>query len=214
MKKFAVAACAILMAGSANAAIFAGNITFSSPTNNNGLTVSSGTNPTLFATNNLNVGQSQLLNNAITLNSSFPAGWTCGLGCSATDSINLAFTFTSPSPAAFNQGGGVSETVFSFTGFLNNGAVSWANADNWDLNGFYARNLVTFADGASAYVDIYNTFMDTSGSNMSAGIDVRIRNLANPTPAVPEPATWGMMIAGLGLVGASMRRRAARVTFA
>jgi choice-of-anchor A domain-containing protein len=27
------------------------------------------------------------------------------------------------------------------------------------------------------------------------------------TPAVPEPATWAMMIGGLGLVGASMRRR-------
>lgn len=33
-------------------------------------------------------------------------------------------------------------------------------------------------------------------------------------PAVPEPATWGMMIAGLGLVGASMRRRKAQVRFA
>jgi hypothetical protein len=33
---------------------------------------------------------------------------------------------------------------------------------------------------------------------------------------VPEPATWGMMILGFGLVGASMRyrRRATRVTFA
>ncbi|MCW2370058.1 PEPxxWA-CTERM sorting domain-containing protein [Sphingobium sp. B11D3D] len=214
MKKFAIAACAMLMAGSANAAIFAGNITFSSQTNNNGLTVSSGTNPTSFTTNNLNVGQSQLLNNVITLNSTYPVGWSCALGCSATDSINLAFNFTSPSSASFNQGGAVSETVFTFSGFLNNGVVSWANADNWDLNGFYARNLVTFANGASAYVDIYNTAMSTSGSNMSAGIDVRIRNLANPTPAVPEPATWAMMIAGLGLVGASMRRRSAQVTFA
>ena len=32
--------------------------------------------------------------------------------------------------------------------------------------------------------------------------------------AVPEPATWAMMIAGFGLVGASMRRRAAKVSFA
>jgi hypothetical protein len=32
--------------------------------------------------------------------------------------------------------------------------------------------------------------------------------------AVPEPATWGMMIAGFGLVGAAMRRRRIRVAFA
>jgi hypothetical protein len=32
--------------------------------------------------------------------------------------------------------------------------------------------------------------------------------------AVPEPATWGMMILGLGLVGASMRRRSTTVSFA
>jgi hypothetical protein len=35
--------------------------------------------------------------------------------------------------------------------------------------------------------------------------------LANPLAAVPEPATWAMMIVGFGLVGAGMRRRA-RVT--
>ena len=32
--------------------------------------------------------------------------------------------------------------------------------------------------------------------------------------AVPEPATWGLMIAGFGLVGGTMRRRRARVAFA
>ncbi|WP_250890210.1 PEPxxWA-CTERM sorting domain-containing protein [Sphingobium nicotianae] len=34
------------------------------------------------------------------------------------------------------------------------------------------------------------------------------------TAAVPEPATWGMMIGGLALVGASMRRRKMAVSFA
>jgi len=33
-----------------------------------------------------------------------------------------------------------------------------------------------------------------------------------PKAPVPEPATWALMIAGFGLVGASMRRRAARTT--
>lgn len=29
----------------------------------------------------------------------------------------------------------------------------------------------------------------------------------NPNPGVPEPATWAMLIAGFGMVGAAMRRR-------
>ncbi|WP_250890697.1 PEPxxWA-CTERM sorting domain-containing protein [Sphingobium nicotianae] len=34
------------------------------------------------------------------------------------------------------------------------------------------------------------------------------------TPAVPEPAAWAMMLAGLGLVGGAMRRRSMIVQFA
>ncbi|QNP44517.1 PEP-CTERM sorting domain-containing protein [Sphingomonas daechungensis] len=30
--------------------------------------------------------------------------------------------------------------------------------------------------------------------------------VVNPTPAVPEPATWAMMLIGFGAVGFSMRR--------
>jgi hypothetical protein len=38
---------------------------------------------------------------------------------------------------------------------------------------------------------------------------------ANPNPnAVPEPASWALMIAGFGLVGGAMRRRTARIRFA
>jgi hypothetical protein len=33
-------------------------------------------------------------------------------------------------------------------------------------------------------------------------------------PAVPEPASWALVIAGLGIVGASMRRRKTAVSFA
>ena len=39
------------------------------------------------------------------------------------------------------------------------------------------------------------------------GIQVGIAGLAPPVQGVPEPATWAMMIAGFGMVGAAMRRR-------
>ncbi|MEO8812901.1 MAG: PEPxxWA-CTERM sorting domain-containing protein, partial [Caulobacteraceae bacterium] len=31
----------------------------------------------------------------------------------------------------------------------------------------------------------------------------------SPTPGVPEPATWAMMLVGVAAIGATMRRRAA-----
>lgn len=33
-------------------------------------------------------------------------------------------------------------------------------------------------------------------------------------PAVPEPASWAMMIGGLGIAGAALRRRATKISFA
>ncbi len=36
----------------------------------------------------------------------------------------------------------------------------------------------------------------------------------DPAPAIPEPATWAMMIGGFGLIGAAARRRRTTVTFA
>jgi len=38
--------------------------------------------------------------------------------------------------------------------------------------------------------------------------------MANPLAAVPEPATWAMMIGGFGLAGMAMRRRQTKVSFA
>ena len=52
-----------------------------------------------------------------------------------------------------------------------------------------------------------NTFrigFDSDGGNVFTG---SISNVVVATAAVPEPATWGMMILGMGAVGFAMRRR-------
>jgi Domain of unknown function (DUF4394)/PEP-CTERM motif len=54
---------------------------------------------------------------------------------------------------------------------------------------FYTLNLATGA----------TTFVDTIGSGPLIGFTA--------TGAVPEPATWGMMILGFGIIGSTMRRR-------
>ena len=61
-----------------------------------------------------------------------------------------------------------------------------------------------------------------SGSNLIVGTFGNYGNeraytipvVTPPTPAVPEPATWAMMIAGMGLTGAAMRARKSAVAFA
>jgi hypothetical protein len=53
------------------------------------------------------------------------------------------------------------------------------------------------------------TLSITNGGGSANAIRFTVGDFA-PNPAIPEPATWAMMIAGFGLVGASMRRR--RVT--
>lgn len=59
-------------------------------------------------------------------------------------------------------------------------------------------------------------FMGNSGHDNSAYIDhVQLTFSGNnPIGAVPEPASWGLMVGGFGLVGGAMRRRKTAIRFA
>ncbi len=52
------------------------------------------------------------------------------------------------------------------------------------------------------------------GSWSSSNDDIRVFVNGTPAPAVPEPASWALMIAGLGAIGVTMRRRKAAIAFA
>lgn len=76
-------------------------------------------------------------------------------------------------------------------------------------------------DGTKSF-SLTNIFTDATINELrivgsgrgSYGGSVAFQNLedsGNPQPAVPEPATWAMMMVGFGLVGYAMRRRT--VTF-
>jgi hypothetical protein len=70
---------------------------------------------------------------------------------------------------------------------------------NWTAIG------VAFA-GTAMSIDFGGTANQTGYDNITFGSD-------RPGGAVPEPTTWAMMIGGLALVGASMRRRKVAVSF-
>lgn len=71
--------------------------------------------------------------------------------------------------------------------------------------------------GVSISSDGSALLLNLAGESISSGQSSRIAfsTLAQAIPAVPEPATWAMMILGMGAVGYAMRRRqSVRVSYA
>ena len=97
----------------------------------------------------------------------------------------------------------VTNTGYSyFTGDASRNPDGYAHArvqSDWQAN----EALVSFEDlynGPFDFNDLSFSFTSTRG--------------APEAPGVPEPASWALMIGGLGLVGASMRHRRTAVRFA
>lgn len=68
------------------------------------------------------------------------------------------------------------------------------------------------ATGAFRYISFNPTSVAVGGSPCCGANVYGLDELR--VSAVPEPAIWGMMIAGFGLVGGTMRRRSAKIAFA
>ena len=90
------------------------------------------------------------------------------------------------------------------------GSTGWVDNQTYTFNiAFTATNVKVFVDNVLQF-DLNGTFADgrfgfynySQASVIYAGIE----DVVLP-PAVPEPASWAMMIAGFGLAGAAMRRR-------
>lgn len=128
--------------------------------------------------------------------------------------VNYDVTLTAFSPSW------LSEMAVDFTDsdFLAGVALTPGFADTGPGTASYAdgANLVDlgldFFVGADGYLVLtfYETFDDSSVTpdGLWNGTLTFTHDGDGPvTPTVPEPATWGMMIAGFGLVGTAMRRR-------
>jgi hypothetical protein len=114
------------------------------------------------------------------------------------NSVNTGYLYTYPN---FGSAGFGTLTNGYFVAF--NGAFGFDGVSNYaptPVTGFGAVNQAFVTDKGTAYI---NTATNLTFSASLAG-------------AVPEPATWAMMIGGIGMVGGAMRRRrvSATVSFA
>jgi hypothetical protein len=106
---------------------------------------------------------------------------------------------------AFNPANG--GTAFGDTGFAPGGFI---NA----LNGVTYQELIAGDRGFVTYSGIFNagsngtftmSFRGVGGGNVNIG--PILDNVSVTQGAIPEPASWAMLIAGFGLVGAVQRKR-------
>jgi hypothetical protein len=148
--------------------------------------------------------------------------FTNGLSATIT-SITLAFTgeqwrdatstndglFFSYLPGATNVGTG-SWTTLTTLDFL---PVVIGNAGAIDGNSNSAAVGATISGLAIAPGETFGfrwTDLNSGGNDHGLAIDDLRLTATVATAAVPEPATWAMMIAGFGLAGATLRARARR----
>jgi hypothetical protein len=111
--------------------------------------------------------------------------------------IALSFAFSSPDGVM---------TGSELTGMTRGVWLTQQGIVRWD-----SPMIFDFGNGGSFKLTLNDVNFGTPGS---ATVKGTFRLLSESAPAVPEPATWAMMIAGMGLVGASMRRRSTAVSFA
>jgi hypothetical protein len=107
----------------------------------------------------------------------------------------------------------------AFTDFQAGETFSWLlDVDPSDPNAsptIFGNQLI----GATVWVDFSNGLRGTGLIEAVPGNDdagqLFIRTFT-PSPGVPEPAAWAMMLGGFGLIGTAMRRRkqALSVTYA
>jgi hypothetical protein len=96
---------------------------------------------------------------------------------------------------------------FISSDYFGNGQVGggFSYNDSFDQ---YFRGAQLYSGTTAAPTILNGTYTLTSYSNGVTGT----LTITGGAGAVPEPATWALMIGGFGMVGATMRRRATQAT--
>ncbi len=118
-----------------------------------------------------------------------------------------------PFLAVPSQGSPSGTATYTAKGAITAFSFDWGTPDSY--------NTLTFRDAAGAAIASYtgSGAAFTGSYTFAAGTNIRSVDFSSSskafeidnvsvTAAVPEPATWGLMLVGFGLVGVTARRRA------
>ena len=111
---------------------------------------------------------------------------------------------------------------YNFSFYVRGDAISQSANPSNRFQAFFGSNKVYGATNLPANGGVYglqsfNLFVTSAVTNIRFAVldeanfialdDVSVTAATATTPAVPESATWGMMILGMSVVGFAMRRR-------
>ncbi|MFS0770851.1 PEPxxWA-CTERM sorting domain-containing protein [Sphingomonas sp. 1P08PE] len=125
-----------------------------------------------------------------------------------------------------NGTGGAFSSVFGnpSSSFVDRGTVQYGPNVFGSYASFPSPTPVNFSNGnnflgirATVGTDNYYGFVFTTNNIFKGyGFETTANTAITATTAVPEPATWAMMLLGFGMVGAAARyrRRSSNVTYA
>lgn len=165
------------------------------------------------------IGSVPAAGTTITFDQSLPDGFrrTGGMVQSESNTFGANPTGSSNYLTTNVASGTGSASIFSKTGFQNI-AFDWGTVDSYNTfalldaagNAFYTltgQQVMPNNGTVGTRISLASTDQAIYGLRLYSGQPAFEVDNVTFSAAVPEPATWAMMILGFGLVGASMRRR-------
>jgi hypothetical protein len=142
-----------------------------------------------------------------------PTTWSGSFAVSVTGTIDHSLTFNITTP--LYAGSAVSDTPLSFF-MIDYTNITGLNAEIYKNVGSTSTLYTTFVQNGdpdhlvlpdNSFFNVGNYTLKIGGN--SVGTNGGMYTVAAVTVPVPEPETWAMLLAGLGMVGLQLRRKAA-----